>query len=122
MGKIVFERIESEVRFHNPLRDFAEDLHRLEIRKDPLLGDVSVYNPYLKDKAKAFFGDNDPALIQKFALFSSTDEIPIEGLPGAEITAPFIRGWFAAHAVGSIAAVETTLARLTACQRFWKTA
>jgi len=55
MARIVFERIQSGVRFHNPLRDFAEDLHMLEIRKDPLLGDVSIHNPYLKDKAKAFF-------------------------------------------------------------------
>jgi UDPglucose--hexose-1-phosphate uridylyltransferase len=65
MSKITFERIESEVRFHNPLRDFAEDLHKLEIRKDPLLGDVSVYNPYLKDKAKAFFGECDAELIRR---------------------------------------------------------
>lgn len=65
MGKITFQKIESEVRFHNPLRDFAEDIHRLEIRKDPLLGDVSVYNPYLKDKAKAFFGECDPDLIRR---------------------------------------------------------
>ncbi|HAM50482.1 MAG TPA: hypothetical protein DCP92_07205 [Nitrospiraceae bacterium] len=65
MSKITFESIESEVRFHNPLRDFAEDLHRLEIRKDPLLGDVSVHNPYLKDKAKAFFGECDPDLVKR---------------------------------------------------------
>jgi len=65
MSKIIFESIESEVRFHNPLRDFAEDFQRLEIRKDPLLGDVSVYNRYLKDKAKAFFGDCDPDLIRQ---------------------------------------------------------
>ncbi len=65
MGRITFQKIESEVRFHNPLRDFAEDVHRLEIRKDPLLGDVSVYNPYLKDKAKAFFGECDGDLIRR---------------------------------------------------------
>lgn len=65
MGKITFEIIESEVRFHNPLKDFAEDIQRLEIRKDPLLGDVSVYNSYLKDKAKAFFGECDPDLIRR---------------------------------------------------------
>ena len=65
MGKIRFESIESEVRFHNPLKDFTEDIHRLEIRKDPLLGDVSVYNSYLKDKAKAFFGECDPDLIRR---------------------------------------------------------
>ncbi len=65
MSKITFESVESEVRFHNPLKDFAEDVHRFEIRKDPLLGDVSVYNSYLKDKAKAFFGESDPDLIRQ---------------------------------------------------------
>lgn len=63
--KIAFERIQSEVRFNNPLKDFAEDVHMLEIRKDPLLGDVSVYNSYLKDKAKAFFGECDSTLISR---------------------------------------------------------
>ena len=65
MARIVFERIQSGVRFHNPLRDFAEDLHLLEIRKDPLLGDISIHNPYLKDKAKAFFGECDQDLIRR---------------------------------------------------------
>lgn len=65
MSKIAFERIQSEVRFHNPLKDFAEDLHQLEIRKDPLLGDVSIHNPYLKDKAKAFFGECDQDLVRR---------------------------------------------------------
>lgn len=65
MADIRFERIESEVRFLNPLQDFAEDSQMLELRRDPLLGDVSIYNPYLKDKAKTFFGDSDPELIRK---------------------------------------------------------
>lgn len=65
MAKIAFERIQSEVRFHNPLKDFAEDLHPLEIRRDPLLGDVSIHNPYLKDKAKAFFGECDQDLVRR---------------------------------------------------------
>jgi len=65
MGNITFNLIKSEVRFLNPLRDFAEDVCLLEIRKDPLLGDVSVHNPYLKDKAMAFFGKNDPELIKR---------------------------------------------------------
>ena len=65
MGNIIFERITSEARFHNPLSDFAEEIHGLEIRRDPLLGDTSVYNPYLKDKAKAFFGENDAGLVTR---------------------------------------------------------
>ena len=63
MAEIVFERNSSTFRIHNPFNDFAEEEHRVEVRKDPLLGDTSVYNPYLKDKAKAFFGVNDPGLI-----------------------------------------------------------
>ncbi|HET6514110.1 MAG TPA: hypothetical protein VFG09_03045 [Thermodesulfovibrionales bacterium] len=65
MGEIIFDRIESEVRFLNPLKEFSEEVHRIEIRRDPLLGDVSVYNPYLKDKATAFFGKSDPELIKR---------------------------------------------------------
>ena len=63
MGKIVFESIESDVRFLNPLKEFAEDVQTLQIRKDPLLGDTSVFNPELKDKAQIFFGSCDQELI-----------------------------------------------------------
>ena len=65
MAAIQFERHESAFRILNPFNDFAEEEHRVEVRKDPLLGDTSVYNPYLKDKAKFFFGQNDPELIER---------------------------------------------------------
>jgi UDPglucose--hexose-1-phosphate uridylyltransferase len=65
MGKIAFESIESIFTILNPQNNFSEDVHQVEVRRDPLLGDTSVYNPFLKDKAKAFFGDNDPDLIQR---------------------------------------------------------
>jgi galactose-1-phosphate uridylyltransferase len=65
MGNIQFERFESTFTILNPFNDFAEEEHRVEIRRDPLLRDTSVYNPFLKDKAKAFFGKNDPDLLQK---------------------------------------------------------
>ena len=42
MGKIKFESIESDVRFLNPMKEFAADAQTLKIRKDPLLGDTSV--------------------------------------------------------------------------------
>ncbi len=67
MGKIVFEKIPSTLTILNPFNNFVPEDHRVEVRKDPLLGDTSVYNPYLKDKAKAFFGQNDPDLIQRLA-------------------------------------------------------
>ena len=64
MGKIKFESIESDVRFLNPMKEFAPDVQALQIRKDPLLGDTSVFNPELKDKAQIFFGKCDQELIK----------------------------------------------------------
>lgn len=64
MGKIAFESIESDVRFLNPMKEFAPDVQTLQIRKDPLLGDTSVFNPELKDKAQIFFGKCDQELIK----------------------------------------------------------
>src|SRR5208337_3238743 len=62
--KIRFESHESDVKLLNPFKDFEEDVQKVEVRRDPLLGDISVYNPYLKDKVKFFFADNDQALIE----------------------------------------------------------
>jgi galactose-1-phosphate uridylyltransferase len=67
MAKISFDRIVSEFTVLNPFNNFQEEPHRVEVRKDPLLGDVSIYNPYLKDKAKFFFGENDYTLIRTLA-------------------------------------------------------
>jgi UDPglucose--hexose-1-phosphate uridylyltransferase len=71
MAKISFDRIVSEFTVLNPFNNFQEELHRVEVRKDPLLGDVSIYNPYLKDKAKFFFGENDHELIRTLAVGSA---------------------------------------------------
>ncbi len=65
MSKIRFESHESDVKLLNPFKDFEEDVQKVEVRIDPLLGDISVYNPYLKDKVKFFFRDNDAALIEE---------------------------------------------------------
>lgn len=67
MEKIAFEKISSTFTILNPFNNFASEEHRVEVRKDPLLGDTSIHNPYLRDKAKAFFGQNDPELIRKLA-------------------------------------------------------
>ncbi len=67
MGNIAFEKISSTFTILNPFNNFAPEAQSVEVRKDPLLGDTSVYNPYLKDKARAFFGPNDPELIQTLA-------------------------------------------------------
>jgi UDPglucose--hexose-1-phosphate uridylyltransferase len=67
MAGIKFESEKSEAEFLNPFKDFAVERQVVEVRKDPLTGDTSVYNPVFKDKAKIFFGDTDPALIESLA-------------------------------------------------------
>ena len=63
MGKIEFKSTESNVRFLNPMKEFAEDVQTLQVRKDPLLGDTSVLNPKFKNKAQIYFGSCDQELI-----------------------------------------------------------
>ncbi|MGE5239066.1 MAG: hypothetical protein ACM3ON_09710 [Chloroflexota bacterium] len=68
---IRFERIQSSLSILNPMKDFSEDSYKVEVRKDPLLGDTSIYNPFMKDKAKAFFGVNDPRLVEEMVAESA---------------------------------------------------
>ena len=65
MAKITFETSEAPARILSPLKAFAEDFHRIEVRKDPLLGHRSIYNPSLKEKVKFFFGECDQKLIEE---------------------------------------------------------
>jgi UDPglucose--hexose-1-phosphate uridylyltransferase len=65
MSKIRFETSDTDLTLLNPLRGFSEEVHIVKIRKDPLLGDISVYNPRLMDKVKFFFGDCDSGLVEK---------------------------------------------------------
>jgi len=67
MRDIAFDKIKSTFTILNPFNNFASEEQRVEVRRDPLLGDTSVYNPFMKDKARAFFGPNDPELIQTLA-------------------------------------------------------
>jgi galactose-1-phosphate uridylyltransferase len=65
MSKIRFEISDTDLTLLNPFSDFSEEVHTVKVRKDPLLGDISVYNPRLKDKVKFFFGDCDIGLLEK---------------------------------------------------------
>lgn len=64
MSNIQFESTELPLTILDPSKEFAESRHTVVVRKDPLLADTSVYNPFLKDKAKLFFGENDPELLR----------------------------------------------------------
>jgi galactose-1-phosphate uridylyltransferase len=65
MADIRFDKSESILGFLNPFKNFERESYPVEVRRDPLLGTTSVYNPTLRDKAKAFFGENDPELIKR---------------------------------------------------------
>ena len=98
MSKIAFDSVERTFTILNPQADFKEETHCVVVRRDPLLGDTSVYNPFLENKARAFFGENDVALIEKLAQESaktcvfcgdriekSTPRYPTELIPSGRI-------------------------------------
>jgi galactose-1-phosphate uridylyltransferase len=66
MEKIRFHKHFQRSSFHNPMMDGRLDTQELEIRRDPLTGRQSVFNPAHKDKA-AFIGASDRALIERLA-------------------------------------------------------
>jgi len=62
---IKFESNTRETKFYNPLKDFQEDTHTVEFRRDPLLGTISILNQNLVGKAKILFGETDQDLIKQ---------------------------------------------------------
>jgi galactose-1-phosphate uridylyltransferase len=98
MGAIVFESVTSTLAIHNPLEGFALQEQRVEVRRDPLLGDTSVLNRFQQTKT-GFFGENDRAfiaqLVEKSAascifcaerLGRTTARYPDEFIPGGRLT------------------------------------
>jgi UDPglucose--hexose-1-phosphate uridylyltransferase len=65
--KIEFVKHIQKSTFHNPLMNNDLDTQELEIRKDPLTGIQSVFNPRLEDKVAMFICGCDTALIEKMA-------------------------------------------------------
>lgn len=66
-GKIRFEKHFQKSTFRNPLMGNQLDTQELEIRRDPLTGARSIFNPRLEDKVAVFFGPSDQALIDRLA-------------------------------------------------------
>jgi UDPglucose--hexose-1-phosphate uridylyltransferase len=62
VGGITFESAASTVTICNPLNGFAVEEQSVEVRRDPILGDASVFNPFQKNKA-SFSGENDRGFI-----------------------------------------------------------
>jgi len=64
---IRFEKHVQKSTFHNPMLGNELDTQEITIRKDPLTGYQSVFNPSLEDKVAVFFGPTDQALIDRLA-------------------------------------------------------
>ena len=64
---IRFEKHVQRSTFHNPMKGNELDTQEMEIRRDPLTGFQSVFNPGLEDKAAVFFGPTDTELIDQLA-------------------------------------------------------
>jgi galactose-1-phosphate uridylyltransferase len=67
MRKIQFNSFLRNSKFHNPLKNFEEDSHILELRRDPLTGRMSILGKDMTDKSCILFGVKDQSLIQKIA-------------------------------------------------------
>lgn len=59
MPEIRFEIHADELELLSPMTGYQPERQQVQVRKDPLLGHTSVYNPALRDKAKILFGDTD---------------------------------------------------------------
>jgi galactose-1-phosphate uridylyltransferase len=64
---IRFEKHVQKSTFYNPMKGNELDTQEITIRRDPLTGYQSAFNPALEDKVAAFFGPSDQALIDRLA-------------------------------------------------------
>jgi UDPglucose--hexose-1-phosphate uridylyltransferase len=67
MTTIRFERHQQTSTFHNPMLGNQLDTQSIEVRRDPLTGAQSLFNPRLEDKVAMFLGASDPALMERLA-------------------------------------------------------
>ncbi|MFX0211072.1 MAG: hypothetical protein ACFFDT_34150, partial [Candidatus Hodarchaeota archaeon] len=67
MENIHFVSFKRKSKFISPLKNFQEDVHLLEHRRDPLMGTMSILGYNLADKVKMLFGDTDHDLIEQVA-------------------------------------------------------
>ncbi len=98
MGTIRFESTTSTVVVRSPLKGFAAEAQTIEVRRDPILGDTSVLNPFQAAKT-GFFGANDRDFIARLAaesarscifcgdrLAARTARYPEELVPGGRLS------------------------------------
>lgn len=62
---IEFESREDRFALLNPLKGFESDTQTIQLRKDPLLGHTSVYNPLMEEGVKMFVGTADREMVDR---------------------------------------------------------
>jgi galactose-1-phosphate uridylyltransferase len=98
MGAITFDSTASTLSLRNPFNGFAVEEHRVEVRRDPILGDTSVLNRYQQNKT-GFSGVNDREFIAQLVersaetcifcgerLGARTARYPDDLIPGGRLT------------------------------------
>ena len=98
MPEIKFERRYDTLTILNPLKGFTVERQQLEMRWDPLLRHISLYNPGIEDGLKSFIGEADWALLEQLAAESAgrcffcpegielTARYPDTFIPGGRLT------------------------------------
>ena len=98
MSEIKFERRYDTLTILNPLKGFTVERQQLEMRWDPLLRHISLYNPGIEDGLKSFIGEADWALLEQLAAESAgrcffcperielTARYPDTFIPGGRLT------------------------------------
>jgi len=98
MGAITFGSTASTLAIRNPFNGFTVEEQRVEVRRDPILGDTSILNKYQQNKT-GFSGVNDRDFIERLAqksaetcifcgdrLDARTARYPDDLIPGGRLT------------------------------------
>ena len=99
-----------------------EQRHRVRIRAKRLRYAAEFFASLFQRKAANRYRRGLAALQDALGALNDTATAKrlLEGLPGAVVPMPFIRGWLAAREFDGLAAAEGALTRLAKCPRFWK--
>lgn len=98
-SRIKMERFSESAKLHSPLMDFEMDIQDIEIRKDPLTGNMSIIGLRLVDKLETLIESTDDEFLNAFVnensekcffcpekVHTATPKFPEEILPEGRIT------------------------------------
>ena len=69
IGNIQFQSYKCQTKLLSPLKEFQEDIHEIEHRRDPLTNTRSILGSSMRDKAQIVHGTTDYERINKIAQY-----------------------------------------------------